>query len=54
MERSRGVVMPREELDKILKKELDKTLKEELDNTSKEEIIKMLDEDETQVDSGGN
>jgi hypothetical protein len=35
MERSRGVVI----------------LKEELDKTSKEETIKMLDKDETQVDS---
>jgi hypothetical protein len=38
--------MPREELDKMLKKELDKT--------SKEGTIKTLDKDETQVNSGGN
>ena len=33
MERSRGVVMLREELDKILREELDKTLKEEPNET---------------------
>ena len=46
MECFRGVVVPREELDKILKTELDKTFKEG--------TIEMLDKDETQVDSGGN
>ena len=29
-------------------------LKEELDNTSKEGIIEILDEDEIQIDFGGN
>ena len=33
------------------KEELDKTLKKELDKTSKEETIKTLDKDKTQVDS---
>jgi len=46
--------MPKKELDKTLKEELDKTLKEELNKTSKEGTIEILDEDETQVDSGGN
>ena len=39
MERSMGVVMPKEELDK--------TLKEELDKTSKKGTIETLDKDET-------
>jgi hypothetical protein len=39
MECSRGVVMPREELDKMSK--------EELDDTSKERIIKTSDKDKT-------
>jgi hypothetical protein len=38
--------MPREELDKTLKKELDKTFKEG--------TVEILDEDETQVDFSGN
>ena len=54
MECFRGVVMLREELDKILKKELDKTFKEG--------TIEILDKDKIQVDfsrnqqvdSGGN
>jgi len=46
MERSIGVVMPKEELDETLKEELDKTLKKELDKMSKEGTIKTLDKDE--------
>ena len=49
---SRGVAVPKEELDKTSKEEPDKTPREELDKTSKEGIIDTSDEDETQVDSG--
>jgi hypothetical protein len=53
-ERSRGVVIPKEKLNKTSKEGLDVTLKEKLDVTSKEELNETSDEDETQVDISGS